>query len=86
MKRRNEDNPYRRAIYERAADSVQRDGRKEEKPKPKPKTKSRNTDKYVRYDEGAKMYHMGISKFQEIAKDAKACYKIGRLVLVNTCK
>ena len=24
------------------------------------------------------------AKFQEVAKDAKACYKIGQLVLVNT--
>ena len=27
---------------------------------------------------------MGLSKFQELAKDAKACYKVGQLVLVNT--
>ena len=30
------------------------------------------------------MYCMGLSKFQELAKDAKACYKVGQLVLVNT--
>lgn len=30
------------------------------------------------------MYSMGLSKFQELAKDAKACYKVGQLVLVNT--
>ena len=42
-----------------------------------------NKDKFVRYDEGAKMYHMGISKFQQLAKDAKACYKLNQLVLVN---
>ena len=30
------------------------------------------------------MYIMGLSKFQELAKDAKACYKVGQLVLVNT--
>lgn len=40
--------------------------------------------KFVRYSEGAKMYSMGLSKFQELAKDAKACYKVGQLVLVNT--
>ena len=33
---------------------------------------------------GAKMYSMGMTKFQELAKNAKACYKIGQLVLVNT--
>ena len=38
----------------------------------------------VRYSDGAKMYSMGMTKFQEVAKDAKACYKIGQLVLVNT--
>ncbi len=40
--------------------------------------------KYVRYPEGAKLYSMGLSKFQQVAKDAKAIYKVGRLVLVNT--
>ena len=29
------------------------------------------------------MYHMGISKFMQIAKDAKACYKVGQMVLVK---
>lgn len=42
-----------------------------------------NTDKFVRYDEGAKMYHMGMTKFQQLAKDAQACYKLNQLVLVN---
>ncbi len=42
-----------------------------------------NRDKFVRYEEGAKMYHMGLSKFQQLAKDAKACYKLNQLVLVN---
>ena len=41
-------------------------------------------NKFVRYSDGAKMYSMGMTKFQEVAKDAKACYKIGQLVLVNT--
>ena len=42
-----------------------------------------NRDKFVRYEEGANMYHMGLSKFQQLAKDAKACYKLNQLVLVN---
>ena len=29
------------------------------------------------------MYSMGMTKFQELAKDANACYKINQLVLVN---
>ena len=41
-------------------------------------------DKFVRYNEGARMYHMGITKFQRLAKEAKACYKVGQMVLVNT--
>ena len=41
-------------------------------------------NKFVRYADGAKMYSMGLTKFQELAKDARACYKIGQLVLVNT--
>lgn len=41
-------------------------------------------DKFVRYSEGAQMYHMSQSKFMQLAKDAKACYKISQLVLVNT--
>ena len=33
--------------------------------------KKKANEKFVRYDEGAEMYHMGISKFMQIAKDAK---------------
>ena len=40
--------------------------------------------KDVRYSDGARMYSMGKTKFQELAKEAQACYKIGQLVLVNT--
>lgn len=43
-----------------------------------------NMKKFVRYADGAKMYSMGKTKFQELAKEAQACYKIGQLVLVNT--
>ena len=39
--------------------------------------------RFVRYAEGAEMYSMGITKFQELAKDAHACYKLNQLVLVN---
>lgn len=40
--------------------------------------------KFVRYKEGAKLYSMGITKFQQIAKQAGAVYKINYMVLVNT--
>ncbi len=42
-----------------------------------------NKRKFVRYSEGAKMYGMGLTKFQELAKNAKACYKVGQMVLVK---
>ena len=29
------------------------------------------------------MYSMGLSKFQQLARDAGACYKLGQMVLVN---
>ena len=47
------------------------------------KTKKTNNKRFVRYPEGAEMYSMSLSKFQQLAKDAKACYKMNRLVLVN---
>lgn len=50
----------------------------------KKKDRYEDAKKFVRYSDGAKMYSMGMTKFQEVAKDAKACYKIGHLVLVNT--
>lgn len=40
--------------------------------------------KFVRYKDGCKVYGMGISKFQEIAKKADAVYKVNQMVLVNT--
>ena len=39
--------------------------------------------KFVRYKEGAVLYSMGMSKFQELAKEAKAIYKVNQMVLVN---
>jgi len=48
------------------------------------KKKQLDKKKYVRYTESTEMYSMGLSKFQQIAKDAKAIYKVERLVLVNT--
>lgn len=40
--------------------------------------------KFVRYKEEAEMYSMCQSKFERMAKDAKATYKLDKLVLVNT--
>ena len=39
--------------------------------------------KFVRYDEGAKLYSMGLHTFQNLAKDAGAVYRIKGIVLVN---
>lgn len=39
--------------------------------------------KFVRYEEGARKYSMGLSKFQNMAREAKATYKVDKLVLVN---
>lgn len=47
------------------------------------RTKKTNNKRFVRYPEGAEMYSMSLSKFQQLAKDAKACYKMNRLVLAN---
>ena len=40
--------------------------------------------KFVRYDEGAKIYSMGLHTFKDLAKEAGAIYRIKRVVLVNT--
>lgn len=39
--------------------------------------------KYVRYEEGAQLYSMGLHTFQQLAKEAGAIYHIKRIVLVN---
>lgn len=52
--------------------------------KAKERIDKKRRDKFVRYSEGAELYHMSQSKFMQLAKDAKACYKISQMVLVNT--
>ncbi len=39
--------------------------------------------RFVRYREGAELYSMSERKFMDLAKDAKATYKINQVVLVN---
>lgn len=46
-------------------------------------TKKTNNKRFVRYAEGVEIYSMSVSKFMQLAKDAKACYKVNQLVLVN---
>ena len=43
----------------------------------------RYAKKFVRYREGAEKYSMGLNKFQELAKEAGATYKIDKSFLVN---
>ncbi len=58
------------------------EGVKDGKQKVKPLT-WKDGKRFVRYSQGAEMYSMGITKFQQLAKEAKACYKLNQLVLVN---
>ncbi len=39
--------------------------------------------KFVRYKEGSELYSMCQTKFEELAKEAGAIYKLNKLVLVN---
>lgn len=39
--------------------------------------------KYVRLEEGKKLYSLGTNTFRELAKDAGAIYRIKRVVLYN---
>lgn len=39
--------------------------------------------RFVRYKEGAELYSLGLTKFQELAKEAKAVYKVDKVALVN---
>lgn len=45
--------------------------------------KTKNSKKFVRYQEGAEKYSIGLTKFQELAKEANAIYKVDKIVLVN---
>ena len=42
-----------------------------------------NAKNFVRYQEGAEKYSLGLTKFQELAKEAKAVYKIDKVALAN---
>lgn len=47
------------------------------------KQKKVNSKRFVRYKEGAEMYSMCQSKFEDMAREAGAIYKLNKLVLVN---
>ena len=44
---------------------------------------NRERKKFVRYKEGAQLYSICQSKFEKMAKEAKAIYKVDKVVLVN---
>lgn len=51
------------------------------------KERGKDTPKrFVRYKEGALLYSLSQSTFERRAKDAKAIYKMGKIVLVDTDK
>ena len=56
--------------------------KKKDVPQVEKQTRDRRK-KFVRYDEGAQLYSMGLHTFQDLAKDAKAVYRVKRIVLVN---
>ena len=39
--------------------------------------------RFVRFSEGAEIYSLGITKFRELAREAKATYKVDKVVLVD---
>ena len=41
--------------------------------------KTKNSKKFVRYQEGAEKYSMGLHKFQTLAKEANAIYKVDKI-------
>lgn len=47
------------------------------------KATKQKVKKFVRYKEGAEMYSMCQSKFERMAREAKAIYKVDKVVLVN---
>ena len=42
-----------------------------------------NHKRFVRYKEGAELYSICQSKFEKMAKEANATYKLDKVVLVN---
>lgn len=46
-------------------------------------TKAKSRKKFVHYEEDAEMYSMCETKFIRMARDAKAVYKLDKLVLMN---
>ena len=42
-----------------------------------------NRKRFVRYAEGAELYSIGLTKFQEMANECGAVYKVNKMVLVN---
>ena len=65
--------------------SSQKESSNQNEQKPKRREAIRKK-KFVRYDEGAILYSVGLHTFQDMAKEAGAVYHVKRCVLVNTEK
>ena len=48
-----------------------------------PQTIKKREKKFLRYKDAAEKYSIGMTKFQQMAKEARAVYKIDGLALVN---
>ena len=59
------------------------DGAKSDKDRSDVEETRKYHKKFVRYKEGAEKYSLGLTKFQELAKEANAVYKVDKIVLVN---
>lgn len=71
-------------IFIRKGKEVYTNGQIEEKKRFNYRQSREKKKKFIRYREGAEMYSMGISKFQELAKESGAVYKVKQMCLVNT--
>ena len=64
-----------------------RDMKKREKDMERIRKEIANGSKrWVRYDEGAELYSVGVHTFRKIAQDARAIYKVGNVILIDTIK
>lgn len=78
-------------IFEKYMDELQREGKEIMAYKRKRMTEEQYSrmhaskrKKFVRYDEGAMLYSLGTNTFKNIAREAGAIYRVGKIVLVNT--
>ena len=54
------------------------------KPRVRLEITKRKPKRFVRADEGAELYSLGMTTFRKLAEEAGAVYKVNKRVLVNT--